>query len=84
MSQCYYEPERSGGEESLNVTALNKFYKKHSLKESTANLPGISFVVSVICSPMKGTATDYILEQNLDFGGLMFGLLWDRRLIPGD
>jgi hypothetical protein len=33
---------------------------------------------------MKKTATDYILEQNLDFGGFMFGLLWARRLKPGD
>jgi len=55
--------------------------KKHSLKESTANLPGRGFVMSVTCSPMKGTATDYILEQNPDFGGFIFGLLWDRRLV---
>ena len=37
--------------------------------------------MSVISSPMKRTATGYILEQNLDFGGFMFGLLWDRRLV---
>jgi len=37
--------------------------------------------MSVTCSPMKGAATDYILEHNLDFGGFMFGLLWDRRLL---
>ena len=30
---------------------------------------------------MQGTAPCYILEQNLDFGGFMFGLLWARRLV---
>ncbi len=37
--------------------------------------------MSVTCSSMKGFAIDYILEQNLDFGGCMFGLLWARRLV---